>query len=264
MQNQLATRLIPCLDVDQGRVVKGVQFIGIRDAGDPVEIAARYDQAGADEICFLDITASHESRDTLLDTVEQIAKQIFIPLTVGGGVKAVADVRRLLNAGADKVAMNTAAVQNPALVKEASEAFGAQCIVVAIDAKSVAPGQWEIFTHGGRKPTGIDAIEFAQTVAGLGAGEILLTSMDRDGSKIGFDLELTKAITSAVSIPVIASGGVGNLQHLVEGVTLGGADAVLAASIFHFGEYTIAEAKAELAKNGVVVRADFNDALTDC
>lgn len=258
-KSKLATRLIPCLDVDQGRVVKGVQFVGIRDAGDPVEIAKRYDQAGADEICFLDITASHESRDTLLDTVEQIARQIFIPLTVGGGVKAVADIRRLLNAGADKVAMNTAAVLNPNLVKEASEAFGSQCIVVAIDAKSVGPGKWDIFTHGGRKDTGIDAVKFARQVAALGAGEILLTSMDRDGSKVGFDLSLTKAITDAVSIPVIASGGVGNLQHLVDGVIKGGADAVLAASIFHFSEYTIAEAKAELAKNGVVVRDDFDE-----
>jgi len=254
----LATRIIPCLDVDKGRVVKGVKFVGIRDAGDPIEIAARYDQAGADEICFLDITASHESRDTLLDTVSQIARRIFIPLTVGGGVKSVLDVRRLLNAGADKVAMNTAAVNNPQLVAQASYAFGSQCIVVAIDAKNVAPGRWDIFTHGGRTATGINAVEFAQKVAELGAGEILLTSMDQDGAKTGFDLALTKAVTSQVTIPVIASGGVGNLQHLVEGVTQGGADAVLAASIFHFGEYTIAQAKQALSQAGVVVRQDYN------
>lgn len=257
-KSPLATRLIPCLDVDRGRVVKGVNFVGIRDAGDPVEIAVRYDQEGADEICFLDITASHESRATLLDTVEEIARRIFIPLTVGGGVREVADVRRLLNAGADKVAINTAAVMNPNLVKEASEAFGSQCIVVAIDPKEVAPGKWEIFTHGGRKATGIDAIEYAKKVAALGAGEILLTSMDRDGTKSGFDLKLTKAITESVSIPVIASGGVGNLQHLVDGVKVGGADAVLAASIFHFGEYSIAQAKSVLAENGITVRDDFN------
>lgn len=258
---KLATRVIPCLDVDAGRVVKGVNFIGIRDAGDPVEIAARYDQAGADEICFLDITASHESRSTLLDTVEDIARRIYIPLTVGGGVREVADIRRLLNAGADKVAINTAAVMNPHLVHEASQAFGSQCIVVAIDAKAVGASRWEIFTHGGRKPTGIDTVAYARQVASLGAGEILLTSMDRDGVKTGFDLELTKAVTSAVNIPVIASGGVGNLQHLVEGVLEGGADAVLAASIFHFGEYTIAQAKAVMAAHGIVVRDDFEQTL---
>lgn len=262
-KSKLATRIIPCLDVDQGRVVKGVQFIDIRDAGDPVEAAIRYDQAGADEICFLDISASHESRDTLLETVEQIARHIFIPLTVGGGVKSVADIRRLLNAGADKVAMNTAAVREPALVQQASEVFGAQCIVVALDAKEVSPGHWEIFTHGGRQKTGINAVLFAQQVAAFGAGEILLTSMDRDGSKIGFDLALTKAVTQAVTIPVIASGGVGHLQHLVDGVILGGADAVLAASIFHFGEYTIAQAKSALAQNGVIVRDDFNNSSLD-
>ena len=250
----LAKRIIPCLDVDNGRVVKGVQFEAIRDAGDPVEAAIRYDQAGADEICFLDITASHESRDTLLDTVRQIAQHIFIPLTVGGGVRNINNIRALLNAGADKVSINTAAIHTPELVRDASNAFGAQCIVVAIDAKAVAPDRWEIFTHGGRKSTGIDAIEWAKKMQDYGAGEILLTSMDRDGMKIGFDLELTQAITQAVTIPVIASGGVGNLEHLVDGVQKGGADAVLASSIFHFGTHTIAEAKSVMEQAGICVR----------
>jgi cyclase len=254
----LAKRIIPCLDVDNGRVVKGVQFVDIRDAGDPVEIAKRYDEQGADELTFLDITASHEDRDTMVHVVEEVAGQVFIPLTVGGGIRSVDDIRRMLNAGADKVAINTAAVNRPEFVKEAAEKFGAQCIVVAIDAKRVSgegePPRWEIFTHGGRKPTGIDAIEWAQKMVAFGAGEILLTSMDRDGTKQGFDLELTRAICDAVSVPVIASGGVGNLRHLAEGVTQGGADAVLAASIFHFGEYTIAEAKRAMAEAGVEVR----------
>jgi cyclase len=254
----LAKRIIPCLDVDNGRVVKGVQFVDIRDAGDPVEIAKRYDEQGADELTFLDITASHEDRDTMVHVVEEVAGQVFIPLTVGGGIRSVDDIRRMLNAGADKVAINTAAVNRPEFVKEAAEKFGAQCIVVAIDAKRVSgegePPRWEIFTHGGRKPTGIDAIAWAQKMVAFGAGEILLTSMDRDGTKQGFDLELTRAICDAVSVPVIASGGVGNLRHLAEGVTQGGADAVLAASIFHFGEYTIAEAKRAMAEAGVEVR----------
>ncbi|GAA5525285.1 imidazole glycerol phosphate synthase subunit HisF [Microbulbifer aestuariivivens] len=250
----LAKRIIPCLDVDAGRVVKGVNFVDIRDAGDPVEIARRYNEAGADEITFLDITATHEERDTMLHTVEQMASQVFIPLTVGGGVRSLQDIRNLLNAGADKTAINSAAVRNPELVREAAERFGSQCIVVAIDAKQVADGKWEIFTHGGRKPTGIDAVEWAVKMADLGAGEILLTSMDRDGTKSGFDLALTRAITDAVPVPVIASGGVGNLQHLTDGVLQGGADAVLAASIFHFGEYTIAEAKQYMQDAGIEMR----------
>ena len=254
----LAKRVIPCLDVDCGRVVKGVNFVGIRDAGDPVEIAMRYNEQGADEVTFLDITASHEGRDTTVHTVEQIAEHVFIPLTVGGGIRSVDDIRTMLNAGADKVSINTAAIHNPELVRESAERFGSQCIVVAIDAKRVddvnGEPRWEIFTHGGRKPTGIDAVRWAMRMAQLGAGEILLTSMDRDGTKNGFDLGVTRAITDAVNIPVIASGGVGNLDHLVEGITLGGADAVLAASIFHFGEYTVPQAKAYMAKHGVEVR----------
>ncbi len=254
----LAKRIIPCLDVDNGRVVKGVKFVDIRDAGDPVEVARRYNEEGADEITFLDITASSDDRETIVHVVEQVASEVFIPLTVGGGIRKVEDVRRMLNAGADKVAINTAAVFNPEFVKEATEKFGSQCIVVAIDAKKVSaegePMRWEIFTHGGRKPTGIDAIEWAQKMADYGAGEILLTSMDRDGTKIGFDNDLTHAIAAAVSIPVIASGGVGNLQHLVDGVKMGGADAVLAASIFHFAEYSVGEAKQFMADQGVEVR----------
>ncbi len=254
----LAKRIIPCLDVDNGRVVKGVQFVDIRDAGDPVEVARRYDEEGADEITFLDITASSDDRETIVHVVEKVAEEVFIPLTVGGGIRSVDDVRRMLNAGADKVAINTAAVFNPEFVREASERVGSQCIVVAIDAKKVSaegePDRWEIFTHGGRKPTGLDAIEWARKMADYGAGEILLTSMDRDGTKIGFDLELTRAICEAVSIPVIASGGVGNLDHLAEGVTEGKADAVLAASIFHFAEYTVHEAKEYMAARGIEVR----------
>ncbi len=254
----LAKRIIPCLDVDGGRVVKGVNFVGIRDAGDPVEIAMRYNEQGADEITFLDITASHEGRDTTVHTVEQIAEHVFIPLTVGGGIRSVEDIRTMLNAGADKVSINTAAIHNPELVRESAEKFGSQCIVVAIDAKRVGDvdGQprWEIFTHGGRKPTGIDAVEWAQKMADLGAGEILLTSMDWDGTKNGVELGVTRAITEAVEIPVIASGGVGNLDHLVDGIIEGGADAVLAASIFHFGEYSVPEAKAHMAARGIEVR----------
>jgi cyclase len=254
----LAKRIIPCLDVDNGRVVKGVQFVDIRDAGDPVEIARKYDQQGADEITFLDITASSDNRDTMVHVVEEVAGQVFIPLTVGGGIRKVEDVRTMLNAGADKVAINTAAVFNPEFVKQAAEKFGSQCIVVAIDAKQVStdpePKRWEIFTHGGRKETGIDAIEWAVKMVAYGAGEILLTSMDRDGTKIGFDLELTRAISDAVRVPVIASGGVGNLQHLSEGVKQGHADAVLAASIFHFGEHTIEEAKRQMARDGIEMR----------
>ena len=294
----LAKRIIPCLDVDQGRVVKGVQFVNIRDAGDPVEIARRYDEQGADEITFLDITASSDQRATMVHVVEQVASQVFIPLTVGGGIRTVDDIRRMLNAGADKVAINTAAVLRPEFVREASERFGSQCIVVAMDAKQIPPGppftdksplrppfskggtkevsrftkegaeeappfvkggpggilHWEIFTHGGRKPTGIDAIAWAQRMADYGAGEILLTSMDRDGTRNGFDLALTRAISDAVSIPVIASGGVGNLEHLAAGILEGHADAVLAASIFHFGEYTIAAAKQYLAQHGIEIR----------
>ncbi len=253
----LATRIIPCLDVDHGRVVKGVRFVDIRDAGDPVEIARRYDQQGADELTFLDITASHEERDTMVHVVERIAGEVFIPLTVGGGIRTPADVRTMLNAGADKVAINTAAVSSPEFVAEAAGRFGSQCIVVAIDAKQVAadPGaRWEIFTHGGRRPTGLDAVEWALRMQGLGAGEILLTSMDRDGTRAGFDLALTRAISDAVEIPVIASGGVGSLDHLAEGILEGHADAVLAASIFHFGEFTVPEAKAHLAARGIEVR----------
>jgi cyclase len=254
----LKTRVIPCLDVKDGRVVKGVNFVDLIDAGDPVESAAAYDAAGADELCFLDITASHENRDNIFHVVEQTAERCFMPLTVGGGVRTVEDIGRLLNAGADKVSINTAAVKNRQFVKEASEKFGAQCIVVAIDAKRVSkagePNRWEIFTHGGRTPTGIDAVQFARDVTALGAGEILLTSMDRDGTKAGFDLELTRAVSDAVTIPVIASGGVGNLDHLVEGITQGHASAVLAASIFHFGTYSISEAKRYMAKAGIAVR----------
>jgi len=254
----LAKRIIPCLDVDNGRVVKGVNFVGIRDAGDPVEVAKRYNEQGADEITFLDITATHEGRDTTVHTVEQIASEVFIPLTVGGGIRTIDDIRTMLNAGADKVSINSAAVHNPDFVREASERFGAQCIVVAIDAKRVSaegePGRWEIFTHGGRKPTGIDAVEWATKMADYGAGEILLTSMDRDGTKNGFDLGVTRAISDAVSVPVIASGGVGDLQHLVDGVKKGRADAVLAASIFHFGEYSVPEAKQFMQSQGVEVR----------
>lgn len=250
----LAKRIIPCLDVKAGRVVKGVNFVSLRDAGDPVEIARRYDEQGADEITFLDITASSDERDIILHIVEACAEQVFIPLTVGGGVRVVADVRRLLNAGADKVSMNTAAVQNPQLVADASSKVGSQCIVVAIDAKQVEPGRWEVFTHGGRKATGLDAIEWALQVQGLGAGEILLTSMNRDGTKSGFDLALTRALSDAVSIPVIASGGVGTLEHLAAGVLEGHADAVLAASIFHYGEYTVREAKEYMKSRGIEVR----------
>ena len=254
----LAKRIIPCLDVDNGRVVKGVKFVEIRDAGDPVEIARRYDEQGADELTFLDITASSDDRETMVHVVEAVAGQVFIPLTVGGGIREIADVRRMLNAGADKVAINTAAVANPEFVKQAALKFGAQCIVVAIDAKKVSsegePDRWEIFTHGGRKPTGLDAVEWAKKMVAYGAGELLLTSMDRDGTKIGFDLALTRAICDAVNVPVIASGGVGNLDHLVEGVTEGKADAVLAASIFHFGEYTIEQAKQHMRDAGIEVR----------
>ena len=252
--SNLAKRIIPCLDVTAGRVVKGVNFVDLRDAGDPVEIARRYSEQGADELTFLDITATSDQRDIILSVVEACAAQIFIPLTVGGGVRTVADVRRLLNAGADKVGMNTAAVLNPDLVAEAAAKVGNQCIVVAIDAKQVAPGKWEVFTHGGRNRTGIDVVEWAIRVQQLGAGEILLTSMDRDGTKNGFDLALTRAVSNAVDIPVIASGGVGNLQHLADGVTQGGADAVLAASIFHFGEYTVRQAKEFMRERGIEVR----------
>ena len=253
----LAKRIIPCLDVDNGRVVKGVRFLEIRDAGDPVEIARRYDEQGADEITFLDITASSDNRDTLVHVVEAMAEQVFIPLTVGGGIRKLADIRRMLNAGADKVAINTAAVTHPDFVKQAADHFGNQCIVVAIDAKQVQHGaepRWEIFTHGGRKPTGIDVLEWAAKMAHYGAGELLLTSMDRDGTRDGFDLPLTRAVCDAVSVPVIASGGVGNLAHLVAGVIEGHADAVLAASIFHFGEHTVAEAKRCMAESGIEVR----------
>ena len=250
----LAKRIIPCLDVKSGRVVKGVNFVELRDAGDPVEIARRYDEQGADEITFLDITASSDDRDIILHVVEQVAEQVFIPLTVGGGVRVVEDVRRLLNAGADKVSMNTAAVNNPQLVFDASSKVGSQCIVVAIDAKQTAPGKWEVFTHGGRNNTGLDAIEWARKVESLGAGEILLTSMDRDGTRSGFDLALTRAVSDAVRIPVIASGGVGTLEHLAEGVSEGRADAVLAASIFHFGQHTVREAKELIRARGIEVR----------
>lgn len=250
----LAKRIIPCLDVNAGRVVKGVNFVELRDAGDPVEVARRYDEQGADEVTFLDITASSDDRDIILHIVEACAEQIFIPLTVGGGVRAVEDVRRLLNAGADKVSINTAAVNNPCLVAEASGKVGSQCIVVAIDAKQTAPGKWEVFTHGGRKNVGLDAIDWARKVAELGAGEILLTSMDRDGTKNGFDLELTRRVAEAVAIPVIASGGVGNLDHLADGVQQGKADAVLAASIFHYGEYSVRQAKEHMRSRGIEVR----------
>jgi len=254
----LAKRIIPCLDVTAGRVVKGVNFVQLRDAGDPVEIARRYDEEGADELTFLDITASSDARDILLHMIEAVADCVFIPLTVGGGVRKVDDVRRLLNAGADKISINTAAVQNPQLVADASGRFGSQCIVVAIDARrrnaADAGRGWEVFTHGGRTATGLDAIDWAQRVTELGAGEILLTSMDRDGTKAGFDLELTRAVADAVGVPVIASGGVGTLQHLADGITIGGADAVLAASIFHYGEYSVREAKAYLARQGITMR----------
>lgn len=262
----LAKRIIPCLDVNAGRVVKGVNFVGLRDAGDPVEIAARYDEQGADELTFLDITASSDGRDLILHIVEAVAAQVFIPLTVGGGVRAVADVRRLLNAGADKVSINTAAVQNPQLVADATDRYGSQCIVVAIDAKRVGregaakcvagsgPLRWEVYTHGGRTPSGLDALEWGRKMQQFGAGEILLTSMDRDGTRQGFDLELTRAFSDALDIPVIASGGVGNLEHLVEGILQGHADAVLAASIFHYGEYTVQQAKQLMAERGIEVR----------
>ncbi|MGI0118723.1 imidazole glycerol phosphate synthase subunit HisF [Zooshikella sp. RANM57] len=254
----LAKRIIPCLDVENGRVVKGVQFVDIRDAGDPVEVAKRYNEAGADEITFLDITASHEERDTTVHTVERIAGEVFIPLTVGGGIRKIEDIRTMLNAGADKVSINTAAVFNPDFVKAAADRFGAQCIVVAIDAKKVSTPQeedrWEIFTHGGRKPTGLDAVEWAKKMEAYGAGEILLTSMDQDGVKSGYDLGVTRAICEAVSIPVIASGGAGNLDHLVDGIKIGLADAVLAASIFHFGEYTIQQAKDYMRQQGIEMR----------
>lgn len=252
----LARRIIPCLDVDNGRVVKGINFVDIRDAGDPVEVARRYDQQGADEITFLDITASSSARDTMVHVVEAVAAEVFIPLTVGGGIRGLDDIHRMLAAGADKVSINTAAVFRPDFVHEASAHFGAQCIVVAIDAKQVRAGhdpRWEIFTHGGRRSTGIDAVEWARRMADSGAGEILLTSMDRDGTRDGFDIPLTRKVSEAVSVPVIASGGVGGLEHLVEGVTVGGADAVLAASIFHFGEHTIAEAKQFMAERGIEV-----------
>ncbi|MEM7401900.1 MAG: imidazole glycerol phosphate synthase subunit HisF [Pseudomonadota bacterium] len=254
----LAKRIIPCLDVDDGRVVKGVKFVEIRDAGDPVEIAKRYDDEGADEITFLDITASSDNRDTMVEVVERVAAEVFIPLTVGGGIRKVEDIRTLLSAGADKIGINTAAVFNPKFVQQASNKVGSQCIVVAIDAKQVSqsgePLKWEIFTHGGREPTGLDAVDWAVKMQDYGAGEILLTSMDRDGTKIGFDLNLTRCISEAVGIPVIASGGVGTLEHLAQGVTIGKADAVLAASIFHFGEFSIREAKSYMAQQGIVVR----------
>ena len=253
----LAKRIIPCLDVTAGRVVKGVNFINLRDAGDPVEIARRYDEQGADELTFLDITASSDDRDLILHIIEDVAAQVFIPLTVGGGVRKPEDVLRLLNAGADKVSINTAAVQNPQLVADAAGRYGSQCIVVAVDAKRVAgsdPLRWEVYTHGGRRPTGLDALEWGKRMQDYGAGEILLTSMDRDGSKIGFDLNLTRAFSDTLNIPIIASGGVGNLQHMCDGVTKGGADAVLAASIFHFGEYTVEQAKRAMAEQGIEVR----------
>jgi imidazole glycerol-phosphate synthase subunit HisF len=256
----LAKRIIPCLDVTAGRVVKGVNFVDLRDAGDPVEIARRYDQQGADELTFLDITASSDARDMLLHVIESVADQVFIPLTVGGGVREVGDVRRLLNAGADKVSINTSAVVNPGLIEGTSGRYGSQCIVVAIDARRRDPGDtakgWEVFTHGGRRATGLDAIEWARKVVALGAGEILLTSMDRDGTRAGFDLELTRAVADAVPVPVIASGGVGNLQHLADGVTLGRADAVLAASIFHFGEFTVQQAKEYMTAQGIAMRVE--------
>ena len=253
VSDMLAKRVIPCLDVDQGRVVKGVKFVDIRDAGDPVEIARRYDREGADELTFLDITASSDNRGTMIHVVEQVAGEVFIPLTVGGGIRTLDDIRNMLHAGADKVSINTAAVFNPEFVRQAADRFGSQCIVVAIDAKRV-DDHWEIFTHGGRKPTGLDAVEWARHMVALGAGEILLTSMDRDGTRSGFDLALTRAISEAVSVPVIASGGVGSLDDLADGISEGLADAVLAASIFHFGEHTIAEAKRHMASRGIRVR----------
>ena len=249
----LAKRIIPCLDVNAGRVVKGINFVSLQDAGDPVEIARKYDEEGADELTFLDITASSDNRGLILDIIESVAKEIFIPLTVGGGVRSTDDVRCLLNAGADKISINTSAILNPKLVAEASSRFGSQCIVVAIDAKKVGD-HWEVFTHGGRNPTGLNAVEWAKKMVNLGAGELLLTSMDRDGTKVGFDIDLTKLISDAVEVPIIASGGVGNLHHLVDGVLLGGADAVLAASIFHYGEYTIREAKEFMSNNNVEIR----------
>jgi cyclase len=256
----LAKRIIPCLDVTAGRVVKGINFVDLRDAGDPVEIARRYDQQGADELAFLDITASSDARDIIIHVIEAVANEVFIPLTVGGGVRQVEDVRRLLNAGADKVSINTAAVENPGLIQATSGRYGSQCIVIAIDARRRAaeePAQgWEVFTHGGRRPTGLDAVEWARRVVALGAGEILLTSMDRDGTRAGFDLELTRAVADAVPVPVIASGGVGTLQHLADGVTVGRADAVLAASIFHFGEFTVGQAKDYMAARGITMRVD--------
>jgi cyclase len=252
----LKSRVIPCLDVKDGRVVKGVNFVDLIDAGDPVEQARVYDREGADELTFLDITASHEGRDTLFDVVRRTAEQVFMPLTVGGGVRVVEDIRKLLLAGADKVSINTAAVHRPELVREAAEKFGSQCIVVAIDAKRVAPGRWGVFTHGGRRETGLDAVEWAKQLTGLGAGEVLLTSMDRDGTRAGFDLDLTRAVADAVAVPVIASGGVGTLEHMVEGVRDGHASAVLAASIFHFGEYTVRQAKDYMAKAGLPMRLD--------
>ncbi len=255
----LTKRIIPCLDVTAGRVVKGVNFVELRDAGDPVEIARRYDEQGADEITFLDITASSDERDLILHVIESVASQVFIPLTVGGGVRVVEDVRRLLNAGADKTSINTAGVQNPRLIADAASRYGSQCIVCAIDAKARPGGGWEVYTHGGRRPTGRDAIEWAREVERLGAGEILLTSMDRDGTREGFDVALTRAVSDAVGIPVIASGGVGNLQHLVDGIVDGHADAVLAASIFHFGEFTIGQAKRYMAERGVAVRLEERD-----
>jgi imidazole glycerol-phosphate synthase subunit HisF len=256
----LAKRIIPCLDVDNGRVVKGVQFVDIRDAGDPVEVANRYDKQGADEITFLDITASSDDRETMVHVVEEVASQVFIPLTVGGGIRSIEDIQRMLKAGADKISINTAAVKDPEFVKHAAEQFGSQCIVVAIDAKQVSSEsekKWEVFTHGGRNTTGLDVIEWAKKMAEYGAGEILLTSMDRDGTRDGFDIDLTRAVSEAVSIPIIASGGVGNLEHLADGVIEGKADAVLAASIFHFGEHTVAEAKECMAKRNIEVRQDY-------
>lgn len=255
----LAKRIIPCLDVTAGRVVKGVNFVSLRDAGDPVEIARRYDAQGADELTFLDITASSDERDIILHVIEDVATEVFIPLTVGGGVREVSDVRRLLNAGADKVSINTAAINDPDLIARTSGRFGSQCIVCAIDAKAVGPDRWEVFTHGGRRPTGLDAVEWAKKVCVLGAGEILLTSMDRDGTGEGFDLALTRAVSDAVPVPVIASGGVGNLDHLADGVSQGRADAVLAASIFHFGQHTIVEAKQLMAERGINIRMPLND-----
>ena len=250
----LAKRIIPCLDVTGGRVVKGVNFVELRDAGDPVEIAARYNEQGADELTFLDITATSDERDLILPIIEAVASKVFIPLTVGGGVRTVADVRRLLNAGADKVSFNSAALANPQIIRDASDKYGAQCIVVAIDAKARPGGGWDVYSHGGRKNTGLDAVAWAKKMADMGAGEILLTSMDRDGTKAGFNLELTRAVSDAVPVPVIASGGVGTLEHLCEGIRIGGADAVLAASIFHYGEFTVAQAKAMLASQGIAVR----------